>query len=266
MPALAIARHSELFEYQILSEQQIAAYQENGYLNVGRVLTDRGLNRLKTDVMAAWEAEKGPFDGNANWLKNSLLVNIHHRSEIVRKYYFNGPLVDVAQQLIGPNIKGVTSQLTFKMRGNTMPFGWHQDNGYGELEPYNTLSTLTALDDSDEENGCLQIIPGSHKQGQIAVYRSSEDRKANKEVVVDADDAKAVPLPMRAGESVVLHCWMPHKSEGNHSKTRDRRIVFLRYADADAVEVYNDRQPRLGRLLRGTTNYPEVAAFESNWV
>eukprot|EP00308_Calcidiscus_leptoporus_P020686 CAMPEP_0119385598 /NCGR_PEP_ID=MMETSP1334-20130426/91929_1 /TAXON_ID=127549 /ORGANISM="Calcidiscus leptoporus, Strain RCC1130" /LENGTH=48 /DNA_ID= /DNA_START= /DNA_END= /DNA_ORIENTATION= len=46
-------------------------------------------------------------------------------------YYFHGPLVDVCSQLIGPNVKGVTAQLSFKLKGNTLPFGWHQDNGYG---------------------------------------------------------------------------------------------------------------------------------------
>jgi hypothetical protein len=54
-----------------------------------------------------------------------------------------------------------------------------------------------------------------------------------------------------------------HKSDGNFSKDRDRRILFLRYADADAVEVYNDRRPRLGRLLKGETVFEEVKAFES---
>ena len=264
MAALTVERHTDLFHYHQLSDTQVESYHENGFLNVGRVLTDEGLEQFRREVMAAWEAEKGPFDASANWLKNSLLVNVHHRSNVARKYYFNGPLVEMVQKIIGPNIKGVTSQLTFKMRGNTMPFGWHQDNGYGELEPYTTVTTLTALDDADEENGCLQISPRSHKQGQIAVYRSPEDRKTNKEVVVDADDSLAVPLPIRAGEAVAFHCWMLHKSEGNHSKTRDRRIIFLRYADADAVEVYNDHQPRLGRLLRGTTRFPEVEAFEAD--
>jgi hypothetical protein len=68
---------------------------------------------------------------------------------------------------------------------------------------------------------------------------------------------------MKAGESLIFTCWTLHKSEGNRSNDRDRRILFLRYADADAVEVYNNRQPRLGRLLRGQTKFPEVAQFES---
>ena len=172
--------------------------------------------------------------------------------------------MDVAEELIGPNIKGVTSQLTFKMRGNTMPFGWHQDNGYGELEPYNTISTLTAFDDTDQENGCLWLIPGSHLEGQIGVKRTTEERSSQKEVVVEADESKAIPMPLRAGSVLVMHCWMLHKSDGNLSTNRDRRILFLRYADADAVEVYNDHKPRLGRLLRGDTKFAEVRTFEAD--
>ena len=192
------------------------------------------------------------------------LQDIHRRSPVVMQYYFDGPLVDIAQQLIGPNIKGATSQLTFKMRGNTKAFGWHQDNGYGELDPYNALTTLTALDDADEENGCLWIIPGSHKLKQIGVGHTIEDKQQEKSIDVAVDDSHAIPVPMKAGEAIIFHCWTLHRSEGNRSPDRDRRILFLRYADADAVEVYNNRQPRLGRLLRGRTKYPEVQSYEAD--
>jgi hypothetical protein len=57
---------------------------------------------------------------------------------------------------------------------------------------------------------------------------------------------------------------MLHKSDGNYSADRDRRILFLRYADADAVEVYNQRKPRLGRLVKGETKFKEVAQFEAD--
>ena len=70
---------------------------------------------------------------------------------------------------------------------------------------------------------------------------------------------------MKAGEAICFHCWMLHKSEGNRSATH-RRILFLRFADADAVEVYNGGVPRLGRLLRGTTRFAEVEAFEADLV
>jgi len=260
----SIATNKQLFVYKPLTEDQVRSYQQHGFLQLGRVLTDEGLERMREECMTAWRGEKGEFDSSKTWLQNALLQNIHHRSDAARRFYFSGPLVDVAERLIGPNIKGATSQLTFKLRGNTMPFAWHQDNGYGHLEPYSTLTCLTALDDADVENGCLWIVPQSHLQGQIAVKLTTEEKQAGKEIAVSADETKAVPMPLKAGESLVFHCWTLHKSEGNRSKDRDRRILFLRYADADAIEVYNERKPRLGRLLRGKTRFPEVEQFEAH--
>ena len=252
------------FDSQTLQKDQRALYKDQGYLELGPTLTPHGTESLLRECMTEWEKEKGPFDPNSSWLKNSLLADIHKKSEIARQFYFDGPLVAIMQQLIGPNIKGVASQLTFKMRGNTKPFGWHQDNGYGELDPYNAISTLTALEDTDEENGCLRIIPGSHKLGQINVSDMFNHHSRNEKMSIElqVDENQAVPLPMKAGETLIFHCKTFHQSQGNFSKTRDRRILFLRYADADAVEVYNERKPRLGKLLRGKTKFLEVAEFE----
>ena len=257
-------RHIEIFNYPALSQAQIEQYWELGYLNLGKVLTDVGLELMREQVMAAWLKEKGPFDPERTWLQNSLLSNIHLHSDVVRKYYYGGPQVDVAEQLVGPNIKSCTSQLTFKLRGNTMKFDWHQDNAYGELDPYNALTTITAMDDSDLENGCMWLIPGSHKAGQTESERSPEDHRTQRPVVLDVDDSQAVAAQMKAGECLVFHCHMLHYSQGNLSAERDRRLMLCRYADADAVEVYNDHQPRLGRLLRGTTRFAEVRDFEAD--
>jgi ectoine hydroxylase-related dioxygenase (phytanoyl-CoA dioxygenase family) len=253
-----------LFNYRKLTDEELASYKEQGFLVIKGILKQEGVAQIQRECMTAWDKEKEGFDPNKSWLQNSLLVNIHHQAPTVRDYYFDGPLVDVATQLIGPNVKGATSQLTFKMKGNTKPFGWHQDNGYGELEPYNALTTLTALDDTDRGNGCLWLIPGSHKQGQIRVQQSEEQKKTQSEIVVAADDSLAVPMEMKAGDALIFNCWMLHKSDGNYSTDRDRRILFLRYADADAVEVYNNRKPRLGKLVHGDTKFEEVKAFEAD--
>lgn len=252
----------DLFIRRRLSDDEVAAYRDQGFLCYGPALTEDGLAAMRDEAMTAWVAEKGAFDPGKTWLHNSLLPDIHHRSALIRQYYFDGPLVDVATQVVGPNIKAATSQLTFKLRGNTMTFAWHQDNGYGELDPYTAISCLTALDDASEANGCLWLVPGSHRQGQADGGHSVADKKRSAAIELEVDDRQAVPMPLRAGEALFFHCWMLHKSEGNRSD-RDRRVLFCRYADADAVEVYNDRQPRLGRLLRGTTRFEAVRAYEA---
>ena len=147
---------------------------------------------------------------------------------MVRQFYFAGPLVDAAEQIIGPNLKAATSQLTFKTGGNRMVFPWHQDNGYGELEPYNAISCLTALDDIDLENGCLWVIPGSNRTGQQAHAsgKRAADGKRGTELLAQADESKAVPVPMRAGESLVMSCWTLHKSGPNRPGPRPAHPVL----------------------------------------
>jgi hypothetical protein len=255
-------RHDDLFDYRALSDADLRSYAERGFVVLRSVIRPAGLRRLVGECMAAWTAEKGPYDPRGTWLENALLPDIHRRSRAVRDYYFEGPLVGVAGQLIGPNVKGVTSQLTFKMRGNTRPFAWHQDNGYGELDPYNAVTCLTALEDNDEETGCIWVMPGSHALGQMRPGLSPAEKRAQREIALPVDESKAVPMPLKAGDCLVFSCWTLHKSGGNHSPDRDRRVLFLRYADADAVEVYNDRKPRLGRVVLGSSRFAEVAAYE----
>ena len=255
---------SEWFNYRRLSNDNLREFDEQGYLVIGPVLTSRGLAHMRKQCMAAWYAEKDEFNPAGNWLDNALLPDIHHHAAVVRQYYFSGPLVDIATQVIGPNIKAATSQLTFKMSGNTQSFGWHQDNSYGELDPYNAISCLTSLDNADRGNGCLWLVPASHKQGQAEYQQTLADKVGHRAVELEVDESQAIPIALQAGYCLFLHCHILHKSEGNFSQDRDRRILFTRYADADAVEVYNNRQPRMGRVVRGTSQFVEVRHYESD--
>jgi len=99
--------------------------------------------------------------GAKTWLGNAPLTDIHRRSLAVHDFYFRGPLVEIAAAIIGPNVKGVTSQLTFKLRGNTKTFPWHQDSAYGELSPCNPVTCLTAFERNDRETGCPQWQPAA---------------------------------------------------------------------------------------------------------
>ena len=76
---------------------------------ISQILTEKGLALFRKQCVEVWDAEKKGYDADATWLENSLLTDIHHQAAIVRDYYFRGPLVDIAEQLIGPNIKGATS-------------------------------------------------------------------------------------------------------------------------------------------------------------
>lgn len=254
--------NEDLFVYRELTPEDIESYLELGYFHYGRVLTDRGLELLIEQCMVAWDRDMPEFDPDKPYRQNSQISNLHHESEVLRRYYFNGPIVDAAVKVIGPNIKAVTDVLLFKMAGNPQPTEWHQDNIYGELSPYNAISCLTALDDSTLENGCTWLIPRSHKQGQIEFSYTSQEKSAQKDVDLEVDESESAPLVLKAGECAFLHCHILHRG-GSNKSTRHRRLIFTRYADADAVEAYNNNAVRLGKLLRGTTKYAEVRQYEA---
>ena len=113
-----------------------------------------------------------------------------------------------------------------------------------------------------ENQEFCRLAVGSHKKGQRRAGFTEEARNALFEIELMPDDSIAVPLPMKAGQCLVFSCWTYHRSDGNHPPDRDRRILFIRYANA--VEVYNNGQPRLGRVVRGTSRLPKVMEFETN--
>ena len=121
---------------------------EQGYLLLPPVLEPAALKGLLEDVQGHWDVVKdGHAAGEGTWLQAGLLPNIHHLSERARDVYWRGPVVGVARELIGPNIKAATSQLTFKMPGMHQGVDFHQDNGCASPPRYSTsrLIRLFAL-------------------------------------------------------------------------------------------------------------------------
>jgi hypothetical protein len=114
---------------KFLSDDQIAAFERTGYVLLPALLSEADVHAMRAEAQARWTSLKPDAEADPamqTWLQASLLPDIHHHSELIRHYYFRGPLVDVATQLIGADVKAATSQLTFKLRGNQKEFGWHQ--------------------------------------------------------------------------------------------------------------------------------------------
>jgi len=103
---------------------------------------------------------------------------------------------------------------------------WHQDSVYWPWQPMQLVSAMTALDDALPENGCLQVIPGTH---------TAEVRHYGQELRIDLDDAQqaqTVYVPLRAGDTLLFHSLLLHGSEPNHSN-QDRRVCIFSYKTPD---------------------------------
>lgn len=114
------------------------------------------------------------------------------------------------------------NQSVFKQPEGKREFPWHQDDGYTAVTPSPYLTLWLALNDATTENGCISVLPGSHKRGLVA-HRPSDVGL----VCHDADDPdQGVPVPVKAGSLAVFQSLTMHKSGANVSSgTRKAYIV-----------------------------------------
>jgi ectoine hydroxylase-related dioxygenase (phytanoyl-CoA dioxygenase family) len=122
-----------------------------------------------------------------------------------------------------------SDKLNVKRPGGA-PFPWHQEglyweNGAEDLE--SLVSTLTYLDDATKENGCLWVIPGSHKEGNL---QGLKDRGVLGALYTDVDllDGEAIPTELTAGSVLYFHRDLVHGSQTNRSRS-SRRVFVVAY-------------------------------------
>ena len=115
--------------------------------------------------------------------------------------------------------------------GTELP--WHQDVGAGwGIDSNPTTTVWTALDDATVATGCMQVVPGSHKLGILneGHYASEEDQATH------CSSEKIIDLEVRAGEAVLIHNWMLHRSKVNRTG-KPRRAFSIAFMDAATKSV-----------------------------
>ena len=163
---------------------------------------------------------------------------IHHSScycpeflNRIRNPKLTDPLVD----LLGSDIPGINNLFIWKAPEIGLRFPWHQDKFYfpSRLNTPTTLGTWTAIDHSDEGNGCLYFISGSHKR-EISICDDLEGSQQKEyKLERDAKDEEKVPVEAALGTVIWFHNHLLHKSTDIHSD-RLRRSYVSHYLSAQA--------------------------------
>jgi ectoine hydroxylase-related dioxygenase (phytanoyl-CoA dioxygenase family) len=144
-----------------------------------------------------------------------------------------GPLASV----LGPNVIAFNGLVIFKMKEIGLAFPYHQDLWYFKRgsDIKQSCGIWMALDDSDEENGCLWVVPGSHR-GPIYEHAEPEGAFQQKEFkeVVEARDMNERPVPMKSGSCLFFSGGLLHRSGPNLSD-RDRSCYVMHNTSADTL-------------------------------
>lgn len=131
-------------------------------------------------------------------------------------------LLDIVERFLGPDLACFTSHYICKPPGDGQAVLWHQDGSYWSLEPMDALTVWLAIDDTDPENGCLRMIPGSHRRELAPVVMRNDVPNMLCSSVDPAlfDVGEAVDVRLRAGDVSVHHPRIIHGSEANGSARR----------------------------------------------
>lgn len=152
-------------------------------------------------------------------------------------------LVDAVSQILGPDLMVWSSGLFVKEPHTVSYVSWHQDLTYWGLDDLQEVTAWLALSPSTVESGCMQFVPGSHKE-QLVPHRDSfaQDNLLTRgqEIAVDVDDTESVSVILRPGQTSLHHGHLFHCSGPNTSN--DRRIgTAIRYIKPSMQQINGDR-------------------------
>ncbi|HEY3059663.1 MAG TPA: phytanoyl-CoA dioxygenase family protein [Chloroflexota bacterium] len=249
------------------SVEQRAFYENQGYLVFPELLDSAELSTLRAALAEVLKEAEGLTESNdkfsvtptddGGWSVRRIFNPISHH-QAFHDLVFNPKILDVVENLIGPNIQLHHTKLNLKPPSNREArFEWHQDYPFFPHTNFDLLAVMIYFDDSTEENGCLTIVPGSHKLGPqyhlFAKDGAFSSQLADKSVVEDPTAWLKVPVP--AGGMELHHCNMLHSSTANRG-TRPRSAMVIQYRAADNVAVGGSyTQAGHGLLVRGENPY-----------
>ncbi len=234
-----------------LTEEQINRFWIDGYLTIGKILEDDEIDLLRREYDHEFERARSgrnprfrnlsiddTDDLEAKNRAESQMLQIMQMCEYnihFRQLLYDDRILDMVEDLIGPNIQLFHDQALFKPAHHGGPVHWHQDNAYWKCSPPNLVSCWLTLDDVDVTNGAMQFLPGTH-------FRSEEHERAQDEsVLLDMGDkveqSKAVVVPLPAGGVTLHHCQTLHYTAPNVTD-RQRRAFAIHFMNPGTKSLH----------------------------
>ncbi|MEM1324460.1 MAG: phytanoyl-CoA dioxygenase family protein [Bacteroidota bacterium] len=228
-----------------LSDEQVDLFRENGYLSHIQLLDDGQIKQLRAELNEIMQSEHPKhhlfyeFHSNESEDTNTVLFHAlgHWRMTIgFHDILWNPRFVVAAAQLLGNRaVRFWHDQVFYKPPQHGGVVAWHQDYSYWtRTVPMQHLTCWMGLDDANEDNGCLQYIPGSHRWNLLDRTNLAGDmdglaRFLTPEQKKQFDQKVAIEMP--AGYATFHHPLLVHGSYANRSSRARRALVLNVFAD-----------------------------------
>jgi len=247
---------------QVLNQSQIEQFVNDGFLVVPDLITPQEIEELKVDTVAIARgkypnesiapAPEGQKD--AELLQSILCIHQpHYISPVMEKYVSHPQICGVLSQIVAAHlahwdgsVKCMQSMLFVKPPG-FQGQAWHQDEIYIPTRDRSLCGAWIAMDDATIENGCLWVIPGSHRSGYLYPQHAHNNLD---EFDVSAesygfDESDEIPVEVKSGTVIFFNGHLLHRSRKNRSDIY-RRVLVNHYMNAWSLLPWQLRQGETG--------------------
>jgi len=275
------------------SEAQIEQFWRDGCLVAKDAVTPAQRAALRAEIdgwVEASRAHKQPFGpptlderprfdmGAEHTATRPALRRVNNPSDIspaFRAVMEASAMVDMVADLIGPDVKFHHCKINLKLPGSHTEVGYHQDFAYTPHTNDDVVTALLMLDDMTLDNGCLQVVPGSHRGPVHSLFDGARFTGFIAPDVVRELKLQQVPVTGTAGSVCLMHTRLAHGSDANRSD-RPRGLYICVYTAADAFPlarnpmanpneglIVRGQKSRRARLMEGLVELPEQPRMAS---
>jgi hypothetical protein len=239
------------------------SFSRDGYLVARGLFAPDEAAQLREHVMSVRRRHRDEHDlvgvdaGARDPLRRyPRMAQLHRWDDTTLRWLLDRRLRDALVGLLGTEPYAVQSMVYFKPAGSRGQ-ALHQDNFYLRAEPGTCMAAWLALDAADEDNGCMMVVPGSHRWPVLCTEKA-DTAVSFTDVTVPLAGQRPVPVPMRPGDVLFFNGSLVHGSLPNTSADRFRRALIGHYVSGEAERVARYYHPAL--RMDGTPLELAVAA------
>ncbi len=253
--------------FRQMSPDAVRFYHQNGFLVLLEGVLRAELEALKAEAALICRGERGQVRGVTSALEGEsdlevmrhyLCIHFPHKISSVMSEALAYPrMVEVLESIIGPNVKAMQSMLFIKASGKPGQ-AWHQDEFFIPTRDRSLTGGWLALDDATTLNGCLWVIPGSHKHGILWPQSQQSDARfdcSGESMYFPYTDDDAVPVEVPAGSMVFFNGYLLHRSLPNFAPQGFRRSLVNHYMSAESLLPWHP--PGAGEHM-ATADYRDI--------
>ena len=229
-----------------MDQANIERFERNGFLAIPRLADDETVAAVGAvyDDMLSGKIDVSPTDNPLGRITRQIMMPSNYHP-LFRKNRALDAGHEIARALLGvDDPHPIFDMLIYKPPGHEATTPWHQDFSYSVMPyapagisiPDEYLQFWLALDDVDEENGCMQFVPGVHRKPMLKHYIAGGEADYSQRLLAIRDPDNVLPLdqavacPLKAGGATVHGYGTPHFTSGNRTADRRRRAYIFNFS------------------------------------